>query len=181
VNQPNVSVIFHGAAGALQILANEVAAGAEEEGAVVRVRRVPDHDVPGAGEPGGLAAGDDVSRADAVVLGSPNRYGNVTPQLRSYVEALASLRGEGLRETVWSGFAPDDGVLHGGREATLMALFHTLSRLGGVLVPAPRVQDLSAGRGVRGLARQTGRDVTRVARRLRIGASAEAGQEPGLR
>jgi NAD(P)H dehydrogenase (quinone) len=181
VDQPKVSVIYQGAAGALQVLAKDVAAGAEEEGAVVRVRRVPDHAVPGAGEFAGLATADDAFWTDAVVLGSPNRYGNVTSQLKSYVEALASLRGEGLRETVWSGFAPDDGVLHGGREATLMALFHTLSRLGGVLVPAPRVQGLSAGREVRMLARQTGRDVTRVARRLRVGAAAEGGQEPGSR
>ena len=52
MNQPKVSVIYHGAAGALQVLAKDVAAGAEEEGAVVRVRRVPDHAVPGAGESG---------------------------------------------------------------------------------------------------------------------------------
>ena len=39
MDQPKVSVIFHGPSGALQGLTKEVAAGADEEGAVVRVRR----------------------------------------------------------------------------------------------------------------------------------------------
>jgi hypothetical protein len=41
MDQPKVAVIFHGASGALQGLAKEVAAGAEEEGAVVRVGASP--------------------------------------------------------------------------------------------------------------------------------------------
>jgi multimeric flavodoxin WrbA len=59
MEQPKVSVIYHGTADGIQALVKEVATGAEEVGAVVRVRRVPDHATP-----------DDVHWADAVVLGS---------------------------------------------------------------------------------------------------------------
>jgi NAD(P)H dehydrogenase (quinone) len=179
MDQPKVAVIFHGASGALQGLAKEVAAGAEEEGAVVRVRRVADHEVPGDGETEGLATPDDVRWADAVIFGSPSRYGNVASQLKSYVETLEVLGGDSLRKIIWSGFASGDGVLHRGREATLSALFQTLSHLGGVLVSAPRVKDLPAGDEVYMLARQTGRDVAEVARRLLVGAAAESGRELG--
>ena len=51
MTQPKVAVVYDGASGALQGLAKEVAAGAEEEGAVVRVRRVADHEVPGTVRP----------------------------------------------------------------------------------------------------------------------------------
>jgi NAD(P)H dehydrogenase (quinone) len=179
MDQPKVSVIFHGASGALQGLAKEVAVGAEEEGAVVRVRRVADHEVPGDGATEGIATPDDVRWADAVVFGSPSRYGNVASQLKSFVETLEVLGGDGLRKIVWSGFASGDGVLHRGREATLSALFQTLSHLGGVLVFAPRATDLPAGADAYTLARQTGRDVAEVARRLLVGAAAEGGREPG--
>jgi hypothetical protein len=58
-----------------------------------------------------------------------------------------------------------------------MTLFRALLHLGGVLVPTPRAQDLD----VRALARQTGRDVAVVARRLLVGAAAEGGQVPVAR
>jgi NAD(P)H dehydrogenase (quinone) len=181
MDQPKVSVIFHGASSALQSLAKEVAAGAEEEGAVVRVRRVADHEVPGDGDAEGLATLDDARWADAVIFGSPSRYGNVASQLQSYVETLEVLGGDSLRRIVWSGFASGDGVLHRGREATLSAVFQTLSHLGGVLVSAPRAKDLPTGGDANTLARQTGRDVAKVARRLLVGTAAESGREPGRR
>ncbi len=177
MTQPKVAIVYDGASGALQGLAKEVATGAADEGALVRVRPVRDHAEAAVGESGGLATPDDVRWADAVILGSPTRYGNVAPRLKSYVEALEVLGGEDLRETVWSGFAPDDGVLHGGRESTLMALFHMLFRLDGVLVPPPGAKDLAEGRDVHALARQTGRDVARIARRLLVGAGAESRPE----
>jgi NAD(P)H dehydrogenase (quinone) len=163
MEQPKVSVIYHGAADGIQGLAKEVAAGAEEVGAVVRIRRVPDHAVSALAA-GSVATPDDVRWADAVVLGSPSRYGTLAPALKSYVESLEIVDGR----IVWSGFASGDGVLHGGHEATLMTLFHALLHLGGVLVPAPRARDLD----VRALARRTGQEVADVARRLRVGAAA---------
>jgi NAD(P)H dehydrogenase (quinone) len=169
-----VSVIHYGAVGGIQALAKDVAAGAEEAGAVVRVRRVPDHAGPTLAA---VATPDDVRWADAVVLGSPSRYGSLATPLKSYVESLEAVGSGRLGEIVWSGFASDDGVLHGGHEATLMTLFHALLHMGGVVVPAPRGHDLD----VRTLARRTGRDVADVARRLHVDAAAEGAQVPVAR
>ncbi|TWF79538.1 NAD(P)H dehydrogenase (quinone) [Pseudonocardia hierapolitana] len=174
MEQPKVSVIHLGTADGIQALAKEVATGAEEVGAVVRIRRVPDHAAAAQAGVGNLATPDDVRWADAVVLGSPSRYGSLASPLRSFLETLEPLGGGRQREIVWSGFASDDGVLHGGHEATLMTLFRALLRLDGVLVPAPRAQDLDG----RAVARQTGRDVARVAGRLLAGAAAEGGPVP---
>lgn len=168
MDQPRVSVLYHGQSGALQALAQEVGTGAEEEGAVIRVRRIHDRSAPGNGEPARIATPDDVLWADAVVIGSPSRYVTLTATLKSFVESLEQPDGKDL---VWSGFVSEDGVLHGGREATLMTLFRTLYGLGGVLVPAAR-DDAEDPRAV---ARRTGRDVATVARRLLVGAAAETG------
>lgn len=160
MDQPRVSVLYHGQSGALQALAQEVGAGAEEEGAVVRVRRV--HDREAAAPP------DEARWADAVVIGSPSRYVTLAAPLKSFVESLEKPDGKDL---VLSGFVSDDGVLHGGREATLMTLFRTLYGLGGVVVPAAR----DDAQDPRAVARRTGRDVATVARRLLVGAAAETG------
>jgi NAD(P)H dehydrogenase (quinone) len=174
MEQPKVSVIYHGVPGALQTLAMDVAAGAEEAGALVRVRRIAEQ--PGTAHEGtaGTATPADVHWADAVVLGSPSRYGSLAAPLRSYLDALAGSEGERLKELVWSGFATDDGVLHGGHEATLMALFRALFPLGGVFVAAGHSPDPDK----RALARRTGRDVAILARRLRVGAATGGGREP---
>ena len=88
----------YGASGTLQGLAKKVAAGAEEEGALVRVLRVPEHAMSGDGESAGLTTRAGPTRW---VLGSPSRYGNVGPQLKSYVEALEILGGR-----VWGSTIP---------------------------------------------------------------------------
>jgi NAD(P)H dehydrogenase (quinone) len=168
MQQPKVSIVYHGQVGALQAVAKEVAAGAEEAGAIVRIRRLPGHAAPDVEDAGSLVASEDVDWADAVVLGSPSRYGNLAPPLRSYVEQLRVLEAERLREIVWSGFVSADGVLHGGHEATLRTLFHTLSRLGGVVVPAIGAR----GSDIRTAARRTGREVAGVTQQLLAGASA---------
>jgi NAD(P)H dehydrogenase (quinone) len=177
MEQPKVSVIYYGAVGGIQALAKDVAAGAEEAGAVVRVRRVSDHEGSSLAGGGSVATPDDVRWADAVVLGSPSRYGSLAAPLKSYVESLETVGSGRLGEIVWSGFASEDGVLHGGHEATLMTLFHALLHMGGVVVPAPRGHDLD----VRTLARRTGRDVADVARRLHVDAAAEGAQVPVAR
>jgi NAD(P)H dehydrogenase (quinone) len=174
MEQPKVSVIYHGVAGALQVLAMDVAAGAEEAGAVVRVRRIAERPVPNHEGAAGTATPADVRWADAVVLGSPSRYGNLAAPLRSYLDALEGGESERLKEIIWSGFATDDGVLHGGHEATLMALFRALFPLGGLFVASGRSTDLDK----RALARRTGREVAIRARRLRVGAAAGGGREP---
>ncbi len=106
--------------------------------------------------------------ADAVILGTPTRYGNIAPALRSDLDALHATGTENLRRLVWGGFASDNILLPGGRESTLTTLFRMLSQLGGVVVPRPpRIDSLSAN----ALAHKTGRDVAHAARCLQVDAA----------
>jgi NAD(P)H dehydrogenase (quinone) len=167
--QPKIAVVHLGDA-PLHVLAEQVAAGAEEAGAIARVRRLPARARLAADTVEGLLALDELHWADAVVLGSPSRYGALAPPLRSYVDEMRSAPTRRPGRLVVSGFAAGDGLLHGGREATLRALFHLLHQLDAVVVPAANAD----GRTVRAIARRTGYDVAVVARQLLAGAAAAA-------
>lgn len=80
------------------------------------------------------AAHEDVLWADAVIFGSPTRFGNVTSQLKQYLDTLGGLWQQGkLADKVYSGFTAS-ATKHGGQESTLLALYHTIHHFGGILV-----------------------------------------------
>lgn len=73
--------------------------------------------------------------ADAVIFGTPTRYGNVTAQLKQFLDTLGGLWQAGqLADKVYSGFTASS-TTHGGQESTLLALYNTIYHFGGILVP----------------------------------------------
>ncbi|MCP2169027.1 NAD(P)H:quinone oxidoreductase [Goodfellowiella coeruleoviolacea] len=142
-----VSVIYYSSTGTNTELARTLAAEAEKAGAEVRVRRVaelaPDAaidsnpawranvtataDIP-------VATADDVVWADAVIFGSPTRYGNIAAQLKQFIDTLGPQWQQGLlADKVYSGFT-SSATLHGGQESTLLALYQTIHHFGGIIV-----------------------------------------------
>jgi NAD(P)H dehydrogenase (quinone) len=142
--QVKVSVIYYSATGTLTELARTLADEAEKAGAEVRLRKVtelaPDaltdtEDIP-------QASPDDVVWADAVFFGSPTRYGNVSAQLKLFIDSLGPCWQKGLLEDkVYSGFTASS-TAHGGQESTLLALYNTIHHIGGIVV-APGYTDPS--------------------------------------
>lgn len=143
----NVAVIYYSATGTLATMAEAVADNAKKAGAEVRLRRVaetaPDSaidSVPAwranvdatAGVP--EAQADDMLWADAVIFGTPTRFGNVTAQLKQYLDMLGPYWMEGkLADKVYSGFTATS-TPHGGQETTLLALYTTIHHFGGIVV-----------------------------------------------
>lgn len=142
-----LSVIYYSATGTVTELARTLADEAEKAGAEVRLRRVAElatdaaidanpawranldatQDIP-------LAGPDDVVWADAVLLGTPTRWGNVSAQLRMFIESLAPLWAKGaLQDKVYSGFTASS-TPHGGQESTLLALYNSIHHIGGIVV-----------------------------------------------
>jgi len=151
----NVSVIYYSATGTVAELARTLADEAEKAGAEVRLRKVaelaPDGANPLRAHPAWQAnqdatqdipeaVQDDVLWADAVLFGTPTRWGNVSAQLEHFMETLAGpgLRGE-LRDKAYSGFTASSSP-HGGQESTLLALYNTVHHIGGIVV-APGYTD----------------------------------------
>ena len=151
--QVKVSIIYYSATGTTYELAKSIAEGAEKAGALVTIKKVrelaPDEavasnqgwqqhlaetqDVP-------EATADDVVGADAVIFGSPTRYGNIAAQLKQFIDTLGPQWSQGLlADKVYSGFT-SSSTMHGGQESTLLALYNTVHHFGGFVV-APGYTD----------------------------------------
>ncbi|MFE6287753.1 NAD(P)H:quinone oxidoreductase [Streptomyces sp. NPDC057877] len=144
----NVAIIYYSATGTVHALAEAAAAGAEKAGAHVRVRRVAETapaaavsanpkwqrhledtvDIPD-------ASLDDLDWADAVLFGTPTRFGNPASQLRAFMDTTGPLWFAGrLADKVYSAFTASN-TAHGGQESTLLALGNTFYHWGGIIVP----------------------------------------------
>ncbi len=143
-----LAIIYYSATGHGTSMAQRVAAAAESAGADVRVRHVAETHDPSsfAHNPAwtanyeatkGLpaASGDDIVWADAVIFGSPTRFGSPAAQLRNFLDSLGGLWAGGkLADKVYAGFTSSN-TLHGGQETTLLSLYITLMHFGGIIVP----------------------------------------------
>jgi NAD(P)H dehydrogenase (quinone) len=150
---PKVAIIYYSSTGTIHAMAQDYAKGLENAGAEVRIRKVHElappeaiaaneawaqhaeatKDVP-------EATADDVLWADAVVFGTPTRYGNVTAQLKQFIDTLGPQWSKGqLADKVYSAFS-STSTEHGGQETTILALYTTVHHFGGIVV-APGYTD----------------------------------------
>jgi NAD(P)H dehydrogenase (quinone) len=143
-----LAVIYYSATGHGTTMANRVAAAAEAAGAEVRVRPIAETRDPAsfAQNPAWTAnyeatkdlphpTGDDIVWADAVIFGSPTRFGSVASQLRDFLDSLGGLWSQGkLADKVYAAFTSTN-TAHGGQETTLLTLYVTLMHFGGIIVP----------------------------------------------
>jgi NAD(P)H dehydrogenase (quinone) len=142
-----VAVIYYSATGNVHALAEAVAEGAAEAGARVRLRRVAElapveaidsnpawrahvdatADIP-------VATNDDLLWADGLAFGSPTRFGNVSAQLKQFLDRTGPLWFAGeLTNKVATGFTSASNM-HGGNESTLLALYNTFHHWGAIVV-----------------------------------------------
>ncbi|MFE2976793.1 NAD(P)H:quinone oxidoreductase [Streptomyces sp. NPDC059258] len=143
----NVAVIYYSSTGTVATIAKAMAEDAERAGAQVRLRRAAElapqaaiDSNPAWAENARATADipevspDDMAWADAVIFGSPTRYGNVTAQLKQFIDTLGGMWQAGqLADKVYSGFT-SSATAHGGQESTLLALYNTIHHFGGILV-----------------------------------------------
>ena len=124
----NVAVIYYSSTGTNHAMAEAVAEGARGAGADVRVRLVPETAPEAAidGNPGWRAFVDrmkdapratlaDLEWADAVVFGTPTRYGNMAAQLKAFLDTTGGLWFHGkLADKIYAGFTSAQNT-HGGQ------------------------------------------------------------------
>ncbi|MER6435864.1 NAD(P)H:quinone oxidoreductase [Streptomyces sp. NPDC001185] len=76
----------------------------------------------------------DIDWADAVIFGTPTRFGNVSSQLKQFIDTLGGLWAEGkLVDKVYSGFV-STATAHAGHESTLLSLYNSVHHFGGIIV-----------------------------------------------
>jgi NAD(P)H dehydrogenase (quinone) len=144
-----VLIAFYSRTGSVEALAKAVAEGAAAEGAEVRLRRAREFVGPevmaqapgwaeGAARMNSLyeaPTADDADWADAVVFGTPTRFGSVASELKAYIDGLGGLWFQGkLNGKVGSVFTSTQSA-HGGQETTITSLWPPLAHLGFIIVP----------------------------------------------
>ena len=145
-----VLIVYYSMYGHIHRMAQAVAEGAKEvAGTEVVLRRVPEtlsHEI--LGKMGALEAQKSMSHipvctveelptADAVIFGTPTRFGNMCGQMRQFLDATGQLWAKGaLVGKVGSVFA-SSGTQHGGQESTILSFHITLLHQGFVVVGLP--------------------------------------------
>ncbi len=148
-----LAVVYYSSTGTIHAMAERIAEAGQKAGAEVRLRQVAElapeeaiasnaawsqHFDRTKDEP--KASADDVVWADAVLFGTPTRYGNVASQLKQFLDTLGPQWGQGLlADKAYAGFTASM-TAHGGQESTLLALYNTIYHFGGVVV-APGYTD----------------------------------------
>jgi len=140
----NVAVIFYSSTGTVYRLAQAVADGACEAGGEVRLRKVRELAPPDAiaSNPQWAAIVEemkdvpeaelaDLEWADAVLLGTPTRFGGIAAQLKEFIDTTGPIWRQGkLSNKVYGAFTAA-GTAHGRHESTLLSvtnIFHAGGR-----------------------------------------------------
>jgi NAD(P)H dehydrogenase (quinone) len=140
-----VLVLYYSAWGHIEKMAYAAADGARETGAEVVVKRVPelvplevaqkahyklDQEAP-------IATPEELAEYDAIIFGTGTRYGNMTAQMKNFVDQTGGLWARGaLVGKVGSVFTPS-AQQHGGQESTILTFIPVLMHLGMVVVGLP--------------------------------------------
>lgn len=154
-----VLVLYHSMYGHIETLAQAVAEGAKRvEGAEVVIKRVPetmpeDVFVQAGGkvdQAAPVASPQELAEYDAIIFGVPTRFGNMSAQMRNFLDQTGGLWVQGaLSGKVASVFASSG--TGGGQEMTIASTWTTLAHHGMVIVPIgythPKLGDTSKVNG----------------------------------
>jgi len=154
-------VLYHSTYGHVETMAQAVAEGAAAAGGVeVALRRVPEL-VPAdvlaksgakTDQSAPVARVEELAEYDAIVFGTPTRFGNMAAQMRNFLDQTGGLWAKGaLIGKVGSVFA-STATQHGGQETTITSFHTTLLHHGMVIVGLPysaqgqtRIDEVSGG------------------------------------
>ena len=154
-----VLVLYYSSYGHIETLANAVAEGAGSlDGVEVTVKRVPELMPPEVAEKAGVkldqaapvAEPAELENYDAIIFGTPTRFGNMAAQMRNFLDQTGGLWFNGkLIGKVGSVFTSTG--TGGGNESTILSFWPTLAHHGMVIVGLPysaqELTDIGAVRG----------------------------------
>ncbi len=155
-----VLVVYYSSYGHIETMSQAIAEGARSAGAEVTIKRVPElvpeevaknsHFKLDQAAP--IADPNELADYDAIIFGTPTRFGNMAAQMRNFLDQTGSLWMKGkLIGKVGSVFV-STATQHGGQESTILSFHTTLLHQGMVVVGLPysaegqmRLDELTGG------------------------------------
>lgn len=161
----NVLIVYYSMYGHIHRMAEAVKEGAGSvSGADIRIRRVPETlpeevlEKMGALETQQSLARvpvckvDDLAAADAIIFGTPTRFGNMCGQMRQFLDATGGLWAKGALVGKVGSVFTSSATQHGGQESTILSFHVTLLHHGMVIVGLPyafagqmRIDEITGG------------------------------------
>ncbi|MDF2876185.1 MAG: pnpB [Sporomusa sp.] len=145
-----VLVVYYSLYGHIHHMAEAVAAGVREvNGAEAVLRRIPETlSVEILEKMGAIEAQkafshipictlDELADADAIIFGTPTRFGNMCGQMRQFLDATGQLWQQGKLVGKAGSVFTSTATQHGGQESTLLSVHTTLLHHGMVIVGLP--------------------------------------------
>lgn len=145
-----IQIVFYSMYGHIYLMAEAVAEGARQvEGAEVTLHQVPELVPEAALERTGankirdsfrhipLAVPEQLVEADAIIFGTPTRFGNMCAQMRNFLDQTGGLWMKGALENKVGSVFASTGTQHGGQETTITSFHTTLLHLGMIVVGVP--------------------------------------------
>lgn len=141
-----ILVLYYSMYGHTETMAKAVAEGARSvEGTEVTLKRVPEIIPEEKARDAGVkldqsapfASTDELADYDAIIFGTPTRFGNMCAQMRNFLDQTGGLWANGkLIGKVGSVFT-STGTQHGGQETTITSFHTTLLHHGMIIVGVP--------------------------------------------
>lgn len=140
-----VLVLYYSSYGHVEIMANAIAEGARSTGASVDIKRVPETTPPELAkaahfkldQSAPVAVIDDLAGYDAIIVGTPTRFGRVSSQMASFLDQAGPLWMRGALNGKVGGAFTSTGTQHGGQEVTLFSIIANLMHFGMIIVGLP--------------------------------------------
>ena len=140
-----VLVVYYSAWGHMEQMAYAAAEGAKEAGAEVTVKRVAElvaDDVARAAhykldQKAPIAKPEELADYDAIIFGSGTRYGNMTAQLKNFLDQTGALWAKGALVGKVGAAMTSSATQHGGQESTLLSMHTVMLHQGMVIVGLP--------------------------------------------
>lgn len=140
-----ILVLYHSRLGSVEKLATLIARGINSvEGAEAVLRTVPnisanteisERAVPESGAP--YASLDDLKNCDGLVLGSPTRFGNMSAEMKFFLDSTSSLWMSGELQGKPAAVFSSSSSMHGGQESTLLSMMNPLLHHGMLIAGIP--------------------------------------------
>ena len=140
-----VLVLYYSSYGHIETMAQAVAEGARAAGADAVVKRVPELMPEEIARRSGIkldqaapiATVDELPGYDAIVFGTPTRFGNMAAQMRNFLDQTGGLWAQGALVGKVGSVFTSSATQHGGQESTILTFLPTLMHHGMVVVGLP--------------------------------------------
>src|SRR5438552_348491 len=137
-----ILVLYYSAYGHIEAMAQAVAEGAREAGAVVDIKRVPElvpeeiarksHFKLDQAAP--IAKVQELANYDAIIVGTGTRFGRMSSQMANFLDQAGGLWMKGALHGKVGGAFSSTATQHGGQETTLFSIITNLLHFGMVIV-----------------------------------------------